>query len=141
MESSMKVMVLVLAGVVFILYSIGLKNRRQFHNLLLAGSLEVEGESIQISQILVQARMLVFFVFGVNLGMWLLCFVYLSHILGGIGCACSFIDFIMNYEVLSRLGRKPYGKGTATLIMSSFYLVSILYLGCLLAFIYLAINQ
>lgn len=141
MESSMKVMVLVLAGVVFILYSIGLKNRRQFQNLLLAGSLNVEGESIPISQILIQARMLVFFVFGVNIGMWLLCFVYLSHTLGAIGCACSFLDFIMNYEVLSRLGNRPYGKKTATLIMSLFYIVSLLYLGCLIAFIYLALNQ
>ena len=137
----MKVMVLVLAGVVFILYCIGLRNRRQFHKLLLNGSLNVEGESVHISEILVQARILIFFVFCVNMGIWLLCFVYLSHILGGIGCACSFLDFIMNYEVLSRLGRKPYEEKPAALIMGAFYLVSILYLGCLSFFMYLVATQ
>ncbi len=141
MESSMKVMVLVLTGVVLILYCYGLKNRSQFHKLLLQGSMNVDGESVHISEILGQARFLIFFVFCVNLGIWLLCFVYLSHWLGAVGCTCSFVDFIMNYEVLSKLGKSPYEEASASRVMIGFYLVSILYLCCLCTLIFLVATQ
>jgi hypothetical protein len=136
MESSMKVMVLVLAGAIFALYLHALRNRKEFYKVLVDGAVIVNGEPIELSQILFQARFFLIFVLCVNMGMWLLCFIYLHHGLGGAGCAISFLDFILNNEVVGRLTREPYSETGASRVLWVFYAISVLYLGCLATLIF-----
>ena len=136
----MKVMVLVLAGAIFVLYLHALRNRKEFYKVLVEGAVVVNGESIELSEILFQARFFLIFVLCVNMGMWLLCFVYLHHGLGGAGCAISFLDFILNNEVIGRLTREPYSKQGAARVLWVFYAISVLYLTCLGALIFFVVQ-
>lgn len=132
MDSSIKVIMLVLGSLNLIMYWHGLRNRKDVKKVLMQATVEIEEEQIGFSTILRQARFFLFLVLMVNQCLWFLCFKYLSVWLGGIGAALSFTDFIYNNEILGHLSGEPYSEKAAHRILIGFYLLAIPYVLCLI---------
>ena len=132
MDSSIKVIMLVLGSLNLIMYWHGLRNRKDVKKVLMQATVEIEEEQIGFSTILQQARFFLFLVLMVNQCLWFLCFKYLSVWLGGIGAALSFTDFIYNNEILGHLSGEPYSEKVAQRILIGFYLLAIPYVLCLI---------
>ena len=132
MDSSIKVIMMVLGSLNLIMYWHGLRNRKDVKKVLMQATVEIEDEQIEFSNIVQQARFFLFLVLMVNECLWFLCFKYLSAWLGGIGAVLSFTDFIYNNEILGHLGGQAYSENGAQRILIGFYLLAIPYILCLI---------
>ena len=139
MQSSMKVMMLVLASFVLFLYIHGIQNYKEIKKVMTNGSIEIEGEVIEFSQIVFQARFFLVLILCLNQLIWFLCYKHLSWHLGVAGCVLSFLDFVLNNEVLSKLAKEPFTERGTYWMMVAFYSVAAPYIVCLFGLIVLVV--
>lgn len=127
----MKVMLLVMAGFLLLIYLYGLKSYKEVRSVLMKGFMEVEGEKITFQEIIPYSRFLLVMVLCLSQVVWFLTFRHYDRMLGGIGSAISFLDFVLNNEVLGRLAKGPVDEKVAKYLMIGFYTLSIPYIACL----------
>mgnify|MGYP001158749716 CR=1 FL=1 len=131
MESSMKVLLIILGSLNLLMYWHGLRNRKDVKKVLVQGAVEVEGEKIGFNAIVFQARCFLFLVLAMNQCLWFLCFKYVSTWIGGAGSILCFLDFVFNNEVLSHLKQSVYTEIGANRVIYGFYFLGIPYVFCL----------
>ena len=132
MESSMKVLLIILGSLNLLMYWHGLRNRKDVRKVLLQGTVEVEGEKIGLAAIVFQARCFLILVLAMNQCLWFLCFKYVSAWLGGTGAILCFIDFVFNNEILSHLSQSVYSEKGANRVIYGFYCLAFPYIFCLI---------
>ena len=132
MESSMKVLLIILGSLNLLMYWHGLRNRKDVKKVLIQGAVEVEGEKIGLNLITLQARCFLFLVLAMNQCLWFLCFKYVSNWLGGAGSILCFLDFVFNNEILNHLKQSVYTEKGANKVIYGFYFLAIPYIFCLI---------
>jgi hypothetical protein len=129
MQSSIKIILLFLAGLMLSIYAYGLSRGSDSKQLLIEGRIKIENEIITLSELLFQMRFFLLFVFGFSSLIWLLCFIHISKPLGITGVSIAFIDFIANFEVMGRVAQKPLTEAGVVHISRLFYLLALLNIG------------
>ncbi len=126
----MKIVLFVLSFVFSLIYLYALRISSNTKTAMIQGFIEVGEERIPMSEIGTHGRIFTFFLFLLNIGVWLLCFVHFSHFLGALGCILAFCDFVANFETIARLASGPIEEKTANRIMALFYILIFGQLSC-----------
>lgn len=123
MQSSIKFIIVFLSTIMLCMYSYALSKNNESKRLLIDGRIQVDNETVNLSELLFPMRVFLLFVFCFSALIWLLCFVHVSRPLGIIGVSVAFMDFIVNFEVLGYLAQKPFNESNFNWLSYLFYTI------------------
>jgi hypothetical protein len=130
MQSSMKIILFILAAMMILVYLYGLTKRKESRELLLTGTISAGDEKLALSEVLSQARFFLVCVLFFNACIWLLCFVNLSQVVGLAGVLVSFADFVINYEVVGKVVSVGYTESSVEKVLSTLKALALASLCC-----------
>ncbi len=124
----MKVFLALFTSILTIAQLHALRAGEQSREFLMSGTFSTGEEEIPVAAFLGQFRIYTLFIFFLNFAVWVMAWKQVCPEVAIAGCAVSFVDFILNWEIIQSLAVQPFEAKTASRLLYLFQFLSLLHL-------------